>query len=111
MSIFDQLFGGSGKTTMVAPQDALPGRQTPVLPAPRPHTVLGTSITGPWPEGTRVLYLAMGCFWGAEEIYWQVPGVISTEQAVNFAKALVRGEKDRWEILKTVVENKVREVI
>ncbi|MEG3614476.1 peptide-methionine (S)-S-oxide reductase MsrA [Isoptericola haloaureus] len=75
--IFENLFGG-GKTTMVAPEDALPGREGPVLPAPRPHTVLGTSIVGPWEPGTRVLYLAMGCFWGAEEIYWQVPGVVST---------------------------------
>nr|WP_050758529.1 peptide-methionine (S)-S-oxide reductase MsrA [Xylanimonas cellulosilytica] len=63
---------------MVAPQDALPGRSTPVLAAPGTHTVLGTPIAGPWPEGTRVLYLAMGCFWGAEEIFWQVPGVVST---------------------------------
>ncbi|MGW6228817.1 peptide-methionine (S)-S-oxide reductase, partial [Cellulosimicrobium cellulans] len=77
-SIFDAIFGSSGKTTMIAPEDALPGRQSPVLQTPRPHTVLGTSITGPWPEGTRVLYLAMGCFWGAEEIFWQVPGVVST---------------------------------
>lgn len=77
-SIFDQLLGRSGKTTMVAPEDALPGRESPVLPAARPHTVLGTSLTGPWPEATRVLYLAMGCFWGAEEIFWQVPGVVST---------------------------------
>jgi len=78
VSFFDQFFGQSGKTTMISPDEALPGRDTPVLPAPRPHTVLGTSIVGPWPEGTRVLYLAMGCFWGAEEIYWQVPGVVST---------------------------------
>ena len=56
-SIFDAIFGSSGKTTMIAPEDALPGRQSPVLQTPRPHTVLGTSITGPWPEGTRVLYL------------------------------------------------------
>ncbi|QAY68966.1 peptide-methionine (S)-S-oxide reductase MsrA [Xylanimonas protaetiae] len=76
-SIFDRLLGGD-KQTLVAPQDALPGRTTPVLPAPRPHTVLGTPIAGPWPDRTRVLYLAMGCFWGAEEIYWQVPGVVST---------------------------------
>ncbi|GAB3164691.1 peptide-methionine (S)-S-oxide reductase MsrA [Myceligenerans halotolerans] len=77
MSFFESLFG-QGKTTMVAPEDALPGRESPVLPAPRTHTVLGTSLTGPWEPGTRVLYLAMGCFWGAEEIFWQVPGVVST---------------------------------
>ena len=66
------------KSGMVAPDAALPGRDTPLLPDPAPHTVLGTSLTGPWPEGTEVIYLAMGCFWGAEEIYWQIPGVIST---------------------------------
>jgi len=73
MSIF-----GFAKSRMVAPDDALPGRATPVLPHPAPHAVLGTSLTGPWPEGTEVLYLAMGCFWGAEEIYWRLPGVVST---------------------------------
>ena len=75
--IYDRLFG-AGKQTMVAPEDALPGRPAPVLPQPAPHTVLGTPIAGPWPEGTRVIYLAMGCFWGAEEIFWQIPGVWST---------------------------------
>lgn len=78
MSFFEQFFGSSAKTTMVEPEAALPGRQSPVLQTPRPHTVLGSSITGPWAPGTRVLYLAMGCFWGAEEIFWQVPGVVST---------------------------------
>jgi peptide-methionine (S)-S-oxide reductase len=81
MTFLNSLFGpgsGSSKTTMVAPEDALPGRSAPLLQAPQPHTVLGSSITGPWEPGTRVLYLAMGCFWGAEEIYWQVPGVVST---------------------------------
>ena len=66
------------KSGMVAPEAALPGRDTPLLPDPAPHTVLGTSLTGPWPEGTEVIYLALGCFWGAEEIYWQLPGVVST---------------------------------
>lgn len=78
MSFFEQFFGSSAKTTMVEPEAALPGRQSPVLQTARPHTVLGSSITGPWAPGTRVLYLAMGCFWGAEEIFWQVPGVVST---------------------------------
>jgi peptide-methionine (S)-S-oxide reductase len=73
MSIF-----GSRKSAMVAPEGALPGRANPVLPHPAPHAVLGTSLTGPWPEGTQVLYLAMGCFWGAEEILWRRPGVVTT---------------------------------
>jgi peptide-methionine (S)-S-oxide reductase len=63
---------------MATVNDALPGRKNPVLPNPSPHAVLGASLTGPWPEGTEVIHLAMGCFWGAEEIYWRLPGVVST---------------------------------
>jgi peptide-methionine (S)-S-oxide reductase len=73
MSIF-----GSSRSRMVDPEGALPGRATPVLPAAAPHAVLGTSLTGPWPDGTQVLYVAMGCFWGAEEILWRLPGVVTT---------------------------------
>jgi peptide-methionine (S)-S-oxide reductase len=73
MSIF-----GFSKSRMVAPDDALPGRSTPVLPHPAPHAVLGTSLTGPWPAGTEVVYVAMGCFWGAEELYWRLPGIVTT---------------------------------
>lgn len=67
-----------GSPRMVEPTSALPGRAAPVLPVPAPHAVLGTSLTGPWPVGTEVLHLAMGCFWGAEELYWRLPGVVST---------------------------------
>ncbi len=56
----------------------LPGRDHPVLPYPGPHLVLGGPIAGPWPDGTEVIYLAMGCFWGVEEIYWRLPGVVCT---------------------------------
>ena len=53
-----------------------------VLPTPYPvpetHAVLGTPLKGPWPEGTQVLYVAMGCFWGAERTFWQTPGVVTT---------------------------------
>jgi peptide-methionine (S)-S-oxide reductase len=66
------------KSTMVAPEQALAGRTAPVLPNPAPHLILGSTLTGPWPDGTEVIYLAMGCFWGAEEIYWRMPGVVST---------------------------------
>jgi peptide-methionine (S)-S-oxide reductase len=69
---------GFSKSRMVTPSDALPGRSTPVLPHPAPHAVLGSSLTGPWPEGTETLHVAMGCFWGAEEIYWRLPGIVST---------------------------------
>jgi len=65
------------KPAMPTAESALPGRTTPV-PVPDTHEVLGTPLTGPWPAGTEVLYVAMGCFWGAERIFWQTPGVIST---------------------------------
>ena len=63
---------------LVSADAALPGRATPVLPDPAPHAVLGTSLVGPWPDGTRVIYLAMGCFWGAEELLWRLPGAVTT---------------------------------
>ncbi len=45
---------------------------------PGTHPVLGTAMGGPWPEPHEILYVAMGCFWGAERIFWQIPGVINT---------------------------------
>ncbi|MDO5503030.1 MAG: peptide-methionine (S)-S-oxide reductase MsrA [Actinomycetia bacterium] len=63
---------------MVAREDALPGREHRPFPVPTTHEVLGTPLEGPWPEGTQVLYVAMGCFWGVERIFWQLPGVITT---------------------------------
>jgi peptide-methionine (S)-S-oxide reductase len=62
---------------MVTPEKALPGRTTAVPVATR-HTVLGTPLTGPWPAGLQIAYFGMGCFWGAERIFWQLPGVYST---------------------------------
>ncbi|MGC0273653.1 peptide-methionine (S)-S-oxide reductase MsrA [Pseudactinotalea sp. Z1739] len=63
---------------MVMPEQALPGRTAPAYPVPTNHDVLGSPLIGPWPEGARSVYLAMGCFWGAERIFWRLPGVIST---------------------------------
>ena len=63
---------------LVDPANALPGRPDPVLKNPKPHAVLGTPITGPWREGHKRLLVGIGCFWGAEKIYWQTPGVEST---------------------------------
>ncbi|MFV0426700.1 MAG: peptide-methionine (S)-S-oxide reductase MsrA [Beutenbergiaceae bacterium] len=42
------------------------------------HAVLGGPLKGPWPPQSQRLYLAMGCFWGAERIFWHLPGVLST---------------------------------
>lgn len=63
---------------LVDPDRALPGRSEPVLPAPQPHAVLGTPLTGPWREGQKRLLVGIGCFWGAEKIYWNMNGVEST---------------------------------
>lgn len=57
---------------------ALPGRPEPDFRISPVHTVLGTPTEGPWPQGSQVLYVAMGCFWGAERIFWRLPGVYST---------------------------------
>ena len=65
------------KPDLPSADQALPGRDT-AIPVTGPHAVLGTSMTGPWPEGSEVLYVAMGCFWGAERFFWQLPGVWTT---------------------------------
>jgi peptide-methionine (S)-S-oxide reductase len=70
------------KTRMVEPDRALPGRPDPI-PVPDRHFVLGTPLTPPFPEGFQSLVVGMGCFWGAERVFWQAPGVYTT--AVGYA--------------------------
>ena len=67
---------------MPTPEAALPGREAPIV-APGEHFVLGTPIAPPFPEGTQRAILGLGCFWGAERIFWQLPGVHTT--AVGYA--------------------------
>jgi peptide-methionine (S)-S-oxide reductase len=73
---------GRDKSQMVTADQALPGRPTP-LPVPVEHFVNGHRIQPPFPEGMRTVVFGMGCFWGAERIFWQAPGVYST--AVGYA--------------------------
>ncbi len=56
---------------------ALPGRTEPIT-VPGTHTVLGTPLAGPFPAGLEIAYFGLGCFWGAERVFWNAPGVYST---------------------------------
>jgi peptide-methionine (S)-S-oxide reductase len=63
---------------MISPEQALVGRTDQTMPVPEAHFVNGASLTGPWPDHMDTLVVGMGCFWGAERIFWQAPGVHST---------------------------------
>jgi len=72
----------SRKSQMIEPERALPGRDAP-MPVPARHEVLGTPIAPPFPEGLEQIVVGMGCFWGAERVFWQAEGVYTT--AVGYA--------------------------
>src|ERR1700739_2605534 len=67
---------------MVAPEEALRGRDTP-MQVPERHAVLGTPLQPPFPDGMEQLVVGMGCFWGAEREFWLAEGVYTT--AVGYA--------------------------
>jgi len=71
------LFSTRNKATLPSAENALPGRET-TMPVPSVHTVLGTPLTPPFPEGIEVAYFGLGCFWGAERAFWSLPGVYTT---------------------------------
>jgi peptide-methionine (S)-S-oxide reductase len=66
------------KTAMVTAEDALPGRSEPAYQVPATHAVLGTPLKPPFPEGIETAYFALGCFWGAERLFWEMDGVYTT---------------------------------
>jgi peptide-methionine (S)-S-oxide reductase len=70
------------KTKMIEPERALKGRAEP-MPVPAKHHVLGTPLEPPFPENVATAVFAMGCFWGAERVFWEAPGVYTT--AVGYA--------------------------
>jgi peptide-methionine (S)-S-oxide reductase len=74
------LFGH--KSQMIEPDRALAGRAEPIA-VPERHFVLGTPLVPPFPDGVEQLVVGMGCFWGAERIFWETPGVYTT--AVGYA--------------------------
>ncbi|WP_420035312.1 peptide-methionine (S)-S-oxide reductase MsrA [Streptomyces sp. cg28] len=68
-----------GRTPVLpTPDQALRGRPHPGHSVPDRHTVLGTPLVGPYPEGLAVADFALGCFWGAERVFWRAPGVWTT---------------------------------
>jgi peptide-methionine (S)-S-oxide reductase len=67
---------------MPSAEDALPGRDVPIV-TPGTHFVLGTPIGPPFPDGTERAIVGMGCFWGAERVFWELRGVYTT--AVGYA--------------------------
>jgi peptide-methionine (S)-S-oxide reductase len=73
---------GRHQTRMPTAEEALPGRSQP-LPVTEPHLVLGTPLAPPFPDGMATAVFAMGCFWGAERVFWQAEGVYTT--AVGYA--------------------------
>ncbi|WP_338672443.1 peptide-methionine (S)-S-oxide reductase MsrA [Streptomyces sp. SCSIO 30461] len=60
------------------PEQALRGRATPAFDVPSRHTVLGNPLIGPYPAGLETADFGLGCFWGAERKFWQIPGVYTT---------------------------------
>ncbi len=74
--ILDRLLGR--KDSLPNPENALSGRPTPGFDIPTTHAVLGTPIQPPFPETMQTAVLGLGCFWGAERIFWQTGGVYST---------------------------------
>ena len=76
------MFGLFTTPTMIEPEEALPGRDEP-MQISGVHRVLGTDMQPPFPDDTETLVVAMGCYWGAERLYWQQEGVHTT--AVGFA--------------------------
>ncbi|HEV3001461.1 MAG TPA: peptide-methionine (S)-S-oxide reductase MsrA [Solirubrobacteraceae bacterium] len=73
------------KLDLPSAEEALPGRDAE-MPVPAAHEVLGTPLKPPFPEGTQTAVFALGCFWGAERVFWQAPGVFTT--AVGYAGGL-----------------------
>jgi peptide-methionine (S)-S-oxide reductase len=70
------------KSQMPKPEEALKGRSTAV-PVPAKHFINGNPLRGPYPEGMQTAMFGLGCFWGAERKFWQMPGVYTT--AVGYA--------------------------
>jgi peptide-methionine (S)-S-oxide reductase len=108
--LFDML---SRKVAMPAPGEALPGRTDPI-PTAETHFVNGHALKGPYPEGLQKAVFGLGCFWGAERIFWNTPGVYVT--AAGYAggetpnptyKEVCSGRTGHTEVVLVVFDPKV----
>jgi peptide-methionine (S)-S-oxide reductase len=81
------MFFSNSKTTMPSPDAALPGRDEPIEVS-HAHSVLGTPLRGPFPAGLEQAVFGLGCFWGAEKLFWKIQGVYST--AAGYAAGLTK---------------------
>jgi peptide-methionine (S)-S-oxide reductase len=77
---------GRTKTELPSTEQAVPGRETRPFSVPATHAVLGTPIEGPIPDGFEVAVFGLGCFWGEEKMFWEIPGVYST--SVGYAAGI-----------------------
>jgi peptide-methionine (S)-S-oxide reductase len=106
------MFGGVKKQQLPAPHEALPGRAEK-MPVPEKHFVSGRSLEAPYPEGMVQALFGLGCFWGAEKCFWQLPGVYVT--AVGYAggytpnptyKEVCSGQTGHNEVVRVVFDPK-----
>ena len=81
------MLGKRKPTEVPDASSALPGRDD-TMPVADRHVVLGTTMTPPFPDGLEQAVLGLGCFWGAERVFWQLPGVFTT--AVGYAGGSTR---------------------
>ncbi|MFD1253596.1 Peptide methionine sulfoxide reductase MsrA [Devosia equisanguinis] len=107
------MFFRTKSSTIPTAAEALPGRSQPLEIAAN-HEVNGVPLKGPYPEGTETIYFGLGCFWGAERLFWQLPGVVVT--AVGYQggstpnpsyEEVCSGQTGHTEIVKVVYDPKV----
>ena len=107
------MFFRTKSSTIPTAAEALPGRSQPLEIAAN-HVVNGVPLKGPYPEGTETIYFGLGCFWGAERLFWQLPGVVVT--AVGYQggstpnpsyEEVCSGQTGHTEIVKVVYDPKV----
>lgn len=104
-------FGRDKKTTLPSEDEALEGRDEYAFSVPDTHEALGTSLTPPYPDGTDTACFGMGCFWGAEQLFWETKGVVTT--AVGYAggytpyptyREVCSGETGHAEVVRVVFD-------